>query len=78
MVDLKTLAPSEMARMLGKPEGEVGRAVGDMMYRANSNITAVLDTDGRILESHTYDVLRRGLTSSRANGVDAVTVTYPQ
>jgi hypothetical protein len=28
--------------------------------------------------SHTYDVLRRGLTSSRANGVDAVTVTYPQ
>jgi YD repeat-containing protein len=47
-------------------------------YDANSNITAVLDTNGKVLESHTYDVLRRGLTSSRANGVDAVTVTYPQ
>jgi len=47
-------------------------------YDGNSNITAVLDTSGKILESHTYDVLRRGLTSSRANGVEAVTVTYPQ
>lgn len=40
-------------------------------------ITAVLDGDGKILESHTYDGQRRGLTSSRAGGVDAVTVTYP-
>ena len=47
-------------------------------YDLNSNITAVLDTNGKVLESHTYDVLHRGLTSSRANGVDAVTVTYPQ
>jgi len=47
-------------------------------YDANSNITAVLDTQGKVLESHTYDALGRGLTSSRANGVDGVTVTYPQ
>ena len=47
-------------------------------YDANSNLTTVLDTSGKVLESHTYDVLHRGLTSSRANGVDAVTVTYPQ
>ena len=46
-------------------------------FDGNSNITAVLDTDGKILESHTYDGINRGLTSSRANGVDAITVTYP-
>ena len=46
-------------------------------YDASSNITAVLDMNGKILESHTYDPLHRGQTSSRANGVEAVTVTYP-
>lgn len=40
-------------------------------------ITAVLDQNNKILESHTYDSLGRGLTSSKANGVEAVTVTYP-
>jgi YD repeat-containing protein len=40
-------------------------------------ITSVLDQNGIILESHTYDNLGRGLTSSRAGGVEAVTVTYP-
>jgi YD repeat-containing protein len=45
-------------------------------YDANSYITSVTDSNGKVLESHTYDVLGRGLTSSRANGVDAVTITY--
>lgn len=45
-------------------------------YDNNSMITAVTDQNGKILESHTYDSLGRGLTSSRANGVDAVTVSY--
>lgn len=40
-------------------------------------ITAVLDTNGKVLESHTYDSQGRGLTSSRAGGVEAITVTYP-
>jgi YD repeat-containing protein len=40
-------------------------------------ITAVLDSNGKVLESHTYDSQGRGLTSSRAGGVEAVTVTYP-
>jgi YD repeat-containing protein len=40
-------------------------------------ITAVLDANGKILESHTYDSRGRGLTSSRAGGVEAVTITYP-
>jgi YD repeat-containing protein len=46
-------------------------------YNPNSMITAVRDNEGKVLESHTYDVSNRGLSSSRANGVDSVTVTYP-
>jgi YD repeat-containing protein len=46
-------------------------------YDSNSMITAVLDSAGKVLESHTYDSKGRGLTSSRAGGVEAVTVTYP-
>src|SRR4029077_12757374 len=38
-------------------------------YDSNSNITAVLDSNNKVLESHTYDSNHRGLTSSRANGV---------
>jgi YD repeat-containing protein len=45
-------------------------------YDSNSNITAVVDSNGKILESHTYDSLGRGLTSSRANGVEALTISY--
>jgi YD repeat-containing protein len=47
-------------------------------YNAQSQITAVTDSNGKVLESHTYDSSGRGLTGSRANGVNAVTVTYPQ
>lgn len=47
-------------------------------YNAQSQITAVTDNNGKILESHTYDSSGRGLTSSRANGVESVTLTYPQ
>jgi SAM-dependent methyltransferase len=42
VVDISNLAPAEMAKMLGKPEGEVGRAVGEMMNRANANITSAV------------------------------------
>ena len=47
-------------------------------YDAQSHITAVKDSDGKILESHTYDTLGRGISGSRALGVDSVTITYPQ
>ena len=47
-------------------------------YDLNSRITTVTDSQGKVLESHTYDIQGRGLTSSRASGVDSVTVTYPQ
>ncbi len=46
-------------------------------YDSQSMVTAVRDTDGKLLESHTYDALGRGLTSVRANGVESVTITYP-
>jgi YD repeat-containing protein len=45
-------------------------------YNSNSLITSVTDSNGKVLESHTYDSEGRGLTSSRANGVEAVTVSY--
>lgn len=45
-------------------------------YNTQSLIADVKDSAGKILESHTYDSAGRGLTSSRANGVDALTVTY--
>jgi YD repeat-containing protein len=46
-------------------------------YDSNSMIMAVRDSQGKILESHTYDARGRGLTSSRADGVEAVAVSYP-
>jgi len=45
-------------------------------YDAQSRITFVKDIDGKVLESHTYDSKSRGLTSSRALGVEAVTLSY--
>jgi ubiquinone/menaquinone biosynthesis C-methylase UbiE len=56
VVDLSNLAPAEMAGMLGKPEGEVGRAVGEMFNRVNANITSavyqrlMLRDNDRVLE----------------------------
>lgn len=45
-------------------------------YNSQSLITTVTDSQGKTLESHTYDSYGRGLTSSKANGVEAVTVSY--
>lgn len=44
-------------------------------YDVNSLITSVKDSNGKILESHTYDSAGRGLTSSRAGGVEAFTLS---
>lgn len=38
----------------------------------------VKDQNGKILESHTYDYSNRGLSSQKASGVDAVSITYLQ
>jgi YD repeat-containing protein len=46
-------------------------------YESHSLIGSITDSQGKILESHTYDGNGRGLTASQANGVNAVTITYP-
>ena len=40
------------------------------------DITSVTDTNGKVLETHNYDSCHGGLSSSRANGVDALTISY--
>lgn len=45
-------------------------------YDSNSLISAVTDQNGKVLESHTYDSSGRGLTSSQANGVNAISISY--
>jgi ubiquinone/menaquinone biosynthesis C-methylase UbiE len=56
VADLNTLSPAEMASQLGKPEGDIGRAVSEMMNRVNANITAavyqrlMLQAGHRVLE----------------------------
>src|SRR5215470_8036057 len=52
-----------MARMLGKPEGEVGRAVGEMMNRTNANITAAVHQ--RLMLRPNYRVLEVGFGNGR-------------
>jgi hypothetical protein len=47
-------------------------------YESHGLISAVKDVNGKVLEAHTYDDKSRGLSSSRAGGVDAITVAYPQ
>jgi YD repeat-containing protein len=39
-------------------------------------ITAVKDSQGKVLEAHTYDGNGRGLSGTRANGVDALTLSF--
>jgi hypothetical protein len=38
MPDLDRLTPAERANQLGKPEGEVGIAIGEVMNRTNSQV----------------------------------------
>jgi len=45
-------------------------------YDSQSRITSVTDANNKVIESHTYDSSGRGLTSSRALGVEAITVSY--
>ena len=45
-------------------------------FDANLNIATVIDSHSKLIESHTYDSQNRGLTSTRAYGVDSVSLTY--
>lgn len=48
-----------------------------LTYNNQSLITNVTDSNGKTLGSYTYNSNGKGLTASRANGVEAVTITYP-
>lgn len=47
------------------------------LYNPDMLITSVSDGAGTTIEAHTFDANRRGLTSQRASGAEAVSVTYP-
>jgi len=55
-----------------------GQTTVSFTYNTQSQITQVTDSNGKVLESHTYDSSGRGLSSSQANGVNSLTITYPQ
>lgn len=45
-------------------------------YAGQSLLTRVTDSSGHLIEAHTYDAIRRGLTSTGGSGSDAVQMTY--
>jgi len=46
-------------------------------YDPNSSmILSVTDSQGKLLEAHTYDAQNRGLTSTQAYGVNSVSLSY--
>ncbi len=45
-------------------------------YDYADNIISVTDSEGKVLETYTYDADGRGLSSSRANSVDSITIEY--
>jgi RHS repeat-associated protein len=47
-----------------------------MAYDSSNQLNSVSDKNGKLLEAHTYDSSRRGLTSTKANGVDAISLQY--
>lgn len=51
-------------------------AVVNYSYDSNGLLLSATDQLGKVLESHTYDSQRRGLSSQRASGVDSLTVSY--
>jgi RHS repeat-associated protein len=46
-------------------------------YDTADNIISVSDSKEKVLETHTYDTSGRGLSSSRADSVDLITIAYP-
>jgi YD repeat-containing protein len=46
-------------------------------YDSVNNIISVTNSEGKVLETHTYDINGRGLSSSRANSVESITIQYP-
>lgn len=53
-----------------------GSALNFTYDPSSSMLLSVTDSQGKLLEAHTYDAQDRGLTSTRANGVDSVSLVY--
>ena len=51
-------------------------SVTNYAYDTNGLVTSATDAQGKVLEAHTYNSSRQGLTSTNANGVDSVTASY--
>lgn len=45
-------------------------------YDSNALLTSVTDSVGHLVEGHTYDTFRRGLTSTRGSGADSINLEY--
>jgi len=71
---IATYAYDSSARLLSTSYAD-GSAI-NYNYDSNSLITSVTDQNGKLLEGHTYDASRRGLSSQQANGVGNVSVAY--
>jgi YD repeat-containing protein len=53
-----------------------GSALNFTLDPNSSMILSVTDSQGKLIESHTYDAQNRGLTSSQAYGVNSVSLSY--
>jgi len=51
-------------------------SVVNYSYDSSGLLLSVTDQLSKVLEAHTYDTQRRGLSSQRANGVDSLTISY--
>ena len=63
---------SNLAQVLYSDSGQI-----NYDYDAENNIVLTADRDGNILETHTYDLSGRGLTSSLANDISSLSIEYP-
>jgi hypothetical protein len=73
MIATYTYDSSSRLTKLSYPDGS---ALNFTNHPYSSMILSVTDSQGKLLESHTYDAQDRGLTSSRAYGVDSVSLSY--
>jgi len=67
-----TYAPNGVLASVSYPDGSGFNFTSD----ASNLITNVTDPGGKTIESHSYDSLRRGLSSAEANNVRSVSISY--
>jgi YD repeat-containing protein len=73
LVATYTYDGSSRLTQVSYPDGSAFNFTYDPTY---SMLLSVTDSQGKLIEAHTYDTQNRGLTSTRANGVDSVSLSY--